>query len=65
VAEIWRVIGVVRSTGIASLVVDRNFRQVLAHTDRCIVLEKGRLVLEGKSDHLADDEAALHRYLGV
>jgi len=65
VAEIWRVIGLVRSTGIASLVVDRNFRQVLAHTDRCIVLEKGRLVLEGKSDHLADDEAALHRYLGV
>ena len=65
VAEIWRVIGLVRSTGIASLVVDRNFRQVLAHTDRCIVLEKGRLVLEGKSEDLADDEASLHRYLGV
>jgi branched-chain amino acid transport system ATP-binding protein len=38
---------------------------VLAHTDRCMVLEKGRLVLEGASDDLADDEAALHRYLGV
>ena len=65
VAEIWRVIGLVRASGIASLVVDRNFRQVLAHSDRCIVLEKGRLVLEGRSEDLADDEASLHRYLGV
>ena len=65
VAEIWRVIGLVRATGIASLVVDRNFRQVLAHSDRCVVLEKGRVVLSGDSDTLASDEASLHRYLGV
>jgi branched-chain amino acid transport system ATP-binding protein len=65
VAEIWRVIGLIRDSGIASLVVDRNYRQVLAHSDRCLVLEKGRLVLEGESSTLADDEAALHRYLGV
>ncbi len=65
VAEIWRVIGLIRQSGIASLVVDRNYRQVLAHSDRCVVLEKGRVVLEGASETLADDEAALHRYLGV
>ncbi|WP_298234586.1 ABC transporter ATP-binding protein [uncultured Azohydromonas sp.] len=65
VAEIWRVIGLVRASGIASLVVDRNFKKVLAHTDRCVVLEKGRVVLEGPSAELAADEAALHRYLGV
>jgi branched-chain amino acid transport system ATP-binding protein len=65
VAEIWRVIGLIRASGIASLVVDRNFRKVLAHTDRCVVLEKGRVVLEGPSAALAKDEAALHRYLGV
>ena len=65
VREIFRIIGLVRRTGIASLVVDRDFRKVLAHTDRALVLEKGRLVLEGASETLADDEAALHRYLGV
>jgi branched-chain amino acid transport system ATP-binding protein len=65
VAEIWRVIGLIRASGIASLVVDRDFRKVLAHTDRCVVLEKGRVVLEGPSAALAKDEAALHRYLGV
>ncbi|WP_157266271.1 ABC transporter ATP-binding protein [Azohydromonas aeria] len=65
VAEIWRVIGLIRASGIASLVVDRNFRKVLAHTDRCVVLEKGRVVLEGPSSELAADEGALHRVLGV
>ena len=65
VAEIWRVIGLVRATGIASLVVDRDFRKVLAHTDRAVVLEKGRVVLEGASDALAADEDALHQFLGV
>ena len=42
VREIWRIIGAIRATGIASLIVDRNYRSVLAHTDRCVVLEKGR-----------------------
>jgi branched-chain amino acid transport system ATP-binding protein len=65
VAEIWRVIGLIRAAGMASLVVDRNVRAVLAHTDRCLVLEKGRLALEGESAQLAQDEASLHRHLGV
>lgn len=65
VAEIWRILGTIRQTGIASLVVDRNYRAVLSHTDRCVVLEKGRMVLEGESASLASDDAALHRHLGV
>jgi branched-chain amino acid transport system ATP-binding protein len=65
VAEIWRIIGLVRASGIASLVVDRNYRAVLAHADRGVVLEKGRVVLEGRSTELLDDEARLQRHLGV
>jgi branched-chain amino acid transport system ATP-binding protein len=65
VAEIWRILAAIRTTGIASLVVDRNMRAVLAHTDRCVVLEKGRVVLEGGSAALAGDEATLHKHLGV
>ena len=30
VAEIWRVVAGIRATGIATLIVDRNYRQVLA-----------------------------------
>jgi branched-chain amino acid transport system ATP-binding protein len=31
VAEIWRVIGEIRADGIATLIVDRDYRKVLAH----------------------------------
>jgi branched-chain amino acid transport system ATP-binding protein len=65
VAEIWRVIGAIRASGISTLIVDRDYRKVLAHTDRALVLEKGRIVLEGTSDALAADAAALARFLGV
>jgi branched-chain amino acid transport system ATP-binding protein len=65
VAEIWRVIAAIRASGIATLVVDRNYRAVLSHTDRAVVLEKGRVVLEAESDSLAADHAALARWLGV
>ncbi len=64
VAEIWRIVGVIRASGIASLIVDRNYRAVLAHTDRCVVLQKGRVVLEGSSPTLHDSDT-LAGFLGV
>ena len=64
VAEIWRVISAIRSTGIATLIVDRNYRAVLAHTDRAVVMEKGRITLEGASATLAASPEALAGVLG-
>jgi len=65
VAEIWRTVAEIRSTGIASLIVDRNYRAVLANTDRAYVMEKGQVVLAGESASLAADLETLHRHLGV
>jgi len=65
VAEIWRVIASVRATGISTLIVDRDYRKVLAHTDRAVVMEKGRIVLEGASRHLLEQPNELGRRLGV
>ena len=65
VAEIWRVIAAVRGTGISTLIVDRDYRKVLAHTDRAVVMEKGRIVLADDSARLAADTAALTKFLGV
>ncbi|HEX2539502.1 MAG TPA: ABC transporter ATP-binding protein [Caldimonas sp.] len=65
VAEIWRTVSAIRATGIATLIVDRNARAVLGHTDRAVILEKGRIVREGPSPDIAADGAALDRYLGV
>jgi branched-chain amino acid transport system ATP-binding protein len=65
VAEIWRVIALIRGSGLSTLVVDRNVQQVLAHTDQAVVMEKGRIVLAGESAALAADAASMARYLGV
>jgi len=63
VAEIWRVITAVRETGISTLIVDRNYREVLAHTDHAVVLEKGLVVMAGASAGL--DTGELGQRLGV
>jgi branched-chain amino acid transport system ATP-binding protein len=65
VAEIWRVIADIRATGIATLIVDRDWRKVLAHTDRAVVMEKGRIVLASESAALAASPEALSALLGV
>jgi branched-chain amino acid transport system ATP-binding protein len=65
VAEIWRIVALIRQSGIAALIVDRNYRAVLAHCDRGVVLEKGRVVLEGPAARLLADDERLRRHLGV
>jgi len=65
VDEIWGIVANIRATGISTLIVDRNYRAVLAHTDRALVLEKGRIVLAGESAALAQQPEALSRFLGV
>jgi branched-chain amino acid transport system ATP-binding protein len=55
VAEIWRVIADIRAAGIATLIVDRDYRKVLSQADRAIVLQKGQVVLQGIAATLRDD----------
>ncbi len=64
VAEIWRVIGEIRADGIATLIVDRDFRKVLAQCDHAIVLQKGQAVMAGAAESLRGS-AELAHYLGV
>ena len=64
VAEIWRVIAEIRGAGIATLIVDRDYRRVLARCDRALVLQKGQAVLAGSADEVAGSPA-LAGFLGV
>ena len=64
VDEIWRVIDIVRSGGIASLIVDRHYRRVARHADRLLILQKGRVVLAGPAAELRES-AAMTQYLGL
>ena len=65
VAEIWQIIGRIRASGIATVVVDKNFRSVLKHTDRAVVMVKGHVALESVSSSLLDNPAQLSTLLGV
>ncbi|MEO8281717.1 MAG: ABC transporter ATP-binding protein [Ideonella sp.] len=64
VAEIWRVVGDIRSSGIATLIVDRDYRKVLARSDQALVLQKGQVVLHGRSADVAAS-TELAGFLGV
>jgi branched-chain amino acid transport system ATP-binding protein len=54
VQEVWRVIEEIRAAGLATLIVDRDYRRVAAHADRLVVLQKGRVALHGPARALLD-----------
>jgi branched-chain amino acid transport system ATP-binding protein len=64
VADIWRVIGEIGRSGIATLIVDRDYQRVLASADRALVLQKGSVVLRGSAADVRSDPA-LQGFLGV
>ena len=64
VLEIWRVIGNIRKSGIATLIVDRDYRKVLAHSDKALVLQKGSVAMSGDAATL-NASPELAGYLGV
>ncbi|MDP1566738.1 MAG: ABC transporter ATP-binding protein [Polaromonas sp.] len=63
--EIWRICGVIRETGISSVIVDKNWKHVTRITDRNIILVKGEVVFEGGSAELQARPELLTQYLGV
>jgi len=64
VNEIWNVIADIRESGIATMIVDRDYRRVLAHSDQAIVLQKGKVELEGQAAKVTVDPM-LTKLLGV
>jgi branched-chain amino acid transport system ATP-binding protein len=63
--EIWRICGVIRASGISSVIVDKNWKQVTQVTDRNVILVKGEVVYQGSSTELRAQPQLLDQYLGV
>jgi branched-chain amino acid transport system ATP-binding protein len=63
--EIWRICGLVRESGISSVIVDKAWKQVTQVTDRNVILVKGEVVFQGSSAELRARPQLLDRYLGV
>ena len=53
-----------RDRGLGILITDHNVRETLAVVDRAYLLYKGKVLREGKSDFLINDEMSRELYLG-
>ncbi|MDF2464773.1 MAG: putative type branched chain amino acid transport system, ATP-binding component [Ramlibacter sp.] len=63
--EIWRICGVIRASGISSVIVDKNWKHVTQITDRNVILVKGEVAFAGTSAELRAQPQLLDQYLGV
>jgi len=65
VLEMFRVIRLLREHEITVLIVEQNVKQSLEMADRAYVMENGRIVLEGKSKDLLENDYVRKAYLGL
>lgn len=64
VREILRMIAELKKSGISLLLVEQNARAALQIADYGYVLENGTIVLEGRTDELAQNPRVIESYLG-
>jgi branched-chain amino acid transport system ATP-binding protein len=65
VLEMFRIIRSLKEHEITVLIVEQNVKQSLEMADRAYVLENGRIVLEGKSRDLLENDHVRKAYLGL
>jgi branched-chain amino acid transport system ATP-binding protein len=63
--EVFRVIKSLCEQGITVLLIEQNVHHALEIADRAYVLENGRIVLEGKSGDLLENDHVRKAYLGL
>jgi branched-chain amino acid transport system ATP-binding protein len=64
-AEIWRVIRLVKASGMACVIVDKNVTTLLDLAERSVILVKGRVVFSGTSAALKTHPGLMSAYLGI
>ena len=64
-ADVFRTLNVLRKNGLTLLVVEENVRKILNVTNRGYILEKGKIVLEGRSSDLTQNDQVRKVFLGI
>ena len=65
VEEVFNIIAQVAQKGMSILIVEQNLVQALAVAQRGLILETGRIVMEGGSEDLLNNESVKEAYLGI
>ena len=63
--DIWRTLDLIRSEGVATIVVDKDFKSLSKIADRAVLLSKGTVVFDGKPAELSANSELLEKHLGV
>lgn len=63
--EIWDVIRLIKASGIATLVVDKNVNVLLDLTDRSMIMVKGHVLFDGPSQELKARPEILQTHIGL
>jgi branched-chain amino acid transport system ATP-binding protein len=64
VADIFRTIGELRSSGVSVLLVEQNAQAALKIADRAYVMELGEFILSGRASDVAANQRVAASYLG-
>lgn len=65
VQYIFGIIDRLHTDGLSILLIEQNLNLTLRHAQRCYVLERGRIAVEGASDLIKDDPRTRRAYLGL
>jgi branched-chain amino acid transport system ATP-binding protein len=65
VSEIRNEIKKINSEGIGILLVEQNVQTAIKLCSRILVMDKGTITFEGKTDDIKKDPALLHKHLGM
>lgn len=64
-ADIWKVIGTIRDSGISTLVVDKNIKELKKLCDHHVVVVKGKVHFDGSSEELDQNLELVETALSV
>ena len=65
VKYIFDIVDRLHAEGLTILLVEQNLMLTLRHAERCYVLERGQVAIEGASDVIKDDPRTRSAYLGL
>lgn len=63
--EIWRIVGEIRQSGIATILVDKNHTALSNISDRAIVMVKGSIVFNGSTEEFKRNPELVQQHLSV
>ncbi len=65
VQDVFRALRLLRDQGVTILLVEQNVNATLEITDRAYILEQGRIVMEGPSREVKENDHVRNAYLGI